>query len=246
MLQRTGLLTAMLAGFALSLITTGTVHAAPASQPPIDGAPQAVPGTLSGKVTDVIEAAAYTYAEVDTGSGKVWAATTTTSVKTGDTITFSTAMPMNNFHSNALKRDFPVVYFAARFDSGTAAPPASTTAMPSPHGKIKAEAVAQPVAGIDKVEGGNTIAELYSDRQALAGKTVRVRGKVTKYTAGVMGKNWVHIRDSSSPDDLTVTTSGTAALDNIIVVEGKLGLDRDFGYGYVYPVIVEDATVTKE
>ena len=75
---------------------------------------------------------------------------------------------------------------------------------------------------------------------------MRVRGKVTKFTAGVMGKNWLHIIDSSTMDDLTVTTDGEAAVDAVIVIEGKLALDKDFGYGYVYPLIVENASITKE
>jgi hypothetical protein len=61
-----------------------------------------------------------------------------------------------------------------------------------------------------------------------------------------MGRNWLHIRDSSTLDDLTITTANTAAINTVVVVEGKLTLDKDFGYGYVYPLIVEDASVKKE
>ena len=73
-----------------------------------------------------------------------------------------------------------------------------------------------------------------------------MRGQVTKFTANVMDKNSLHIRDSSTLDDLTITTDSTAAIDAVVVIEGKLALDKDFGYGYVYPLIVEDASVTKE
>jgi len=73
-----------------------------------------------------------------------------------------------------------------------------------------------------------------------------VRGQVTKFTAGVLGKNWVHIRDSSSENDLTVTTDATVAISDVVTVEGTLELDKDFGYGYFYSVILQDASVTKE
>jgi hypothetical protein len=245
--QRTGLFAVLLACSAFTLPGAGEVHADPARPDPVVTTQQAHPGRLTGKVTDVAEAAGYTYAEVDTGSGKVWAATPTTPVKVGDTIAFTTEMPMENFHSNAMNRDFPVVYFVRSFMADTAAGTARAPVnMASPHDAIAAAANAGPVKGIDKVKGGYNIAELYDGKKTLAGKTVRVRGKVTRYTAGVMGKNWIHIRDSSSADDLAVTTSGTAALDNVIVVEGKLELNKDYGYGYVYPLIVEDATVTQE
>ena len=68
-----------------------------------------------------------------------------------------------------------------------------------------------------------------------------MRGQVTKYNASVMGKNWLHIRDSSTLDDLTITTSHTSAIDAVVVVEGKLTLDKDFGYGYSYEILLENA-----
>jgi hypothetical protein len=60
-----------------------------------------------------------------------------------------------------------------------------------------------------------------------------------------MGKNWLHIRDSSTLDDLTVITKSTVVIDDVVIVEGKLELNKDYGYGYVYPVILEDAKITK-
>jgi len=246
MLHRTVFLVVMLACSSFTLLNTGLVNSARASQNNTDVPEQPAPDKIYGKVTDIIEAGGYTYAEVDTGKEKVWAAATTTPLKVGDMIAFTTEMPMQNFHSASMNRDFPIVYFVSRFIADKAGPTGTTTTMASPHGKIKPASAATPVEGINKVEGGNTIAELYTDKQKLDGKAVRVRGKVTKFTAGVMGKNWLHIRDSSSMDDLTVTTDSTAAIDAVVVIEGKLALDKDFGFGYVYPLIVEDATVTKE
>ena len=36
------------------------------------------------------------------------------------------------------------------------------------------------------------------------------------------------------------------AIDAVVIIEGKLSLDKDYGYGYVYPLLVEDASITKE
>lgn len=245
MSYRTGLFLALLAGSTLTLFPAGAAYSGTDSPAVTPATPAPAANTMTGKVQDVIDAAGYTYAQVDTGKDVVWTATTTTTVHKGDVITFSSAMPMYNFHSNSLKRDFPVVYFSGRFGSGTAHAAEPAGARP-PHPAIETAADAKPVPGIDKVKGGDTIAELYSNRKKLDGTTVRVRGKVTKYTPGVMGKNWIHLRDSSSPQDLAVTTEDTAALGDVIVIEGKLGLDKNYGYGYTYPVIVEDAKVTKK
>ncbi len=94
-----------------------------------------------------------------------------------------------------------------------------------------------------------TIAELFSQRQALDHKTVTVRGKVVKYTPGVMGKNWIHLRDGSGTagkdNDVTVTTQDPAAKGDVVVVKGTVALDQNIGMGTPYPIIIQDAKVTK-
>jgi len=246
MLLRTGIFAALLAGSSFALLNTGVTDYAYARQNFIDDVEQQAPEKISGKVTEIIQAAGYTYAEVDTGEEKVWAAASTTSLNVGDTVAFTAEMRMENFHSNSMDRDFPVIYFVSRFITDNTGAAGTAAAITSPHGKSKPAHAAKTIEGINKVEGGNTIAEVYADRQKLNGKVVRVRGQVTRYTANVMGKNWLHIRDSSTLDDLTITTGNTAAVDDVVVIEGKLALDKDFGYGYVYPLIVEDASVTRE
>jgi hypothetical protein len=65
-----------------------------------------------------------------------------------------------------------------------------------------------------------------------------------------MGKNWLHVRDGSGAEgtnDLTVTTAG--AMPNVgdtVVVTGPVVLNKDFGMGYQYDVLIEDAQVTVE
>ena len=245
MLYRTSVLALLIAFFSYAIFDTGIIDNAYARQNFLDEVEQQSTKKIYGKVTEIVTAAGYTYAEVDTGSEKVWAAATTTPVKVGDMIAFTTEMRMENFHSNSMNRDFPVIYFVNRFitDSTGAT---SKAAIASPHAKLDPAPDAKAIEGIDKVDGGNTIAEVYADKLELNGKEIHVRGQVTRYTANVMGKNWLHIRDSSSLDDLTITTNSTAAVDAIVVIKGKLALDKDFGYGYVYPLIVEDASVTRE
>jgi hypothetical protein len=88
-----------------------------------------------------------------------------------------------------------------------------------------------------------TIAKLLTDSQSYAGKVIRVKGQVTKFNGGIMGKNWVHIQDGTEYKDgfdLTVTTDITVSMGEIVTFEGKIALDKDFGYGYVYSVIMEE------
>jgi len=91
------------------------------------------------------------------------------------------------------------------------------------------------------------VEDLYSQKSDLGGKTVTIKGKVVKFTAGIMGKNWIHLQDGSGApgtNDITVTTDGFAEVDNSVTVTGVLSTDKDFGYGYKYSVIIEDAKVS--
>lgn len=234
----------------------GAAAPAAASQPKVVdlmASPQAAPapapsmgnGLATGSVMETIDAAGYTYVRVDVDGNELWAAGPPTAISVGQTITFSTLIPMKDFHSKAMNRDFPVLYFVDGFSilgGGTAAAAAQTpAAKPAP-----APAAAAPIADIEKVEGGYTIAEILAQRNELTGKPIKVRGQVTKVVNGIMGKNWVHISDSSGDADFIVTTSATAATGQIIVAEGQLSLNRDFGFGYKYDILMEDGTVTVE
>ena len=124
--------------------------------------------------------------------------------------------------------------------------PAPMDAHPAP-----TEAAASvDLTGIAKAEGGRTVAELYAAKDQLEGETVAIRGKVVMVNAGIMGKNWLHVRDGSGEEgtnDLTVTTIGAVpAVGDTVLVSGAVGLNRDFGMGYTYPLILEDADVTVE
>jgi hypothetical protein len=196
------------------------------------------PGKIQGKVSDIINVPSYTYAEIETGTGKVWAAGPTTALKRGDTVTFSTQMPMKDFYSKSMERNFSLIYFINRFITDT------STLKPPTHAQVKQSK--QSLKGIDRAKGGKNISEIHIEKDKLNGKTIRVRGKVTRFATEIMGKNWLHIQDSSSFDDLTVTTENTVAVGDVVIIEGTLELDKDFDYGYIFPVIVQNAKVTKE
>lgn len=214
----------------------------------------AAPNEIKGKVVEVINAAGYTYVSVDTGAKKVWAAATQFAVKNGDEVVLSEAMPMSNYHSKTLNRTFDVVYFSGQATvngraSGGAA--AASASLPAGHPSTSpAAAAAGPdLKGIAKAANGQTVAEIHTGKAKLAGKPIAVRGRVVKFNSMIMGKNWLHLRDGSGAEgtnDLTVTTSAKVKVGDLVVVTGRLSVDRDFGSGYKYGLIVEDATVVVE
>jgi starvation-inducible outer membrane lipoprotein len=92
--------------------------------------------------------------------------------------------------------------------------------------------------------GGITINELYTNRKKYEGQIVRVNGKCVKLNNNIMNLNWIHIQDGSSSDekqDLTITTTDEVSMGAIVAFEGKIALDKDFGAGYKYEIIMEEA-----
>jgi hypothetical protein len=122
--------------------------------------------------------------------------------------------------------------------------------MAEPHPMPAAPTEEVNLSGIAKADGGKTVAEVFAEKDQLAGQQVLIRGKVVKSNPGIMGKNWIHIRDGSGAEgtnDLTVTTAGAApGVGDLVLVKGPVSLNRDLGMGYVYDVIVEEAEVTIE
>ena len=111
--------------------------------------------------------------------------------------------------------------------------------------EVKVEKVAK-ATGAD----GRTVAEVWAQKAQLKEKSVTVRGQVVKFSPGIMGKNWIHVRDGSgaaekNDHDLTVTTLDETKVGEVVTVKGLVRVDKDFGAGYAYPVIVEDAKITK-
>ena len=137
--------------------------------------------------------------------------------------------------------------------TAAAQPAASADAMPAPganHPAAKPSAEVD-LAGIVKPEGGLTVAEVFAQKDTLGGKSVIVLGKVVKLNTGIMDKDWLHVRDGSGADgtnDLTVTTTSKPLpkLGDIVTVTGPVTLNKDFGMGYQYPVILEGAEVKVE
>ncbi len=199
-------------------------------------------GVFSGELLETFNSGGYTYAHLKTDSGDVWAAGPKTSIHKSDKVSFIGKVAMIDFYSKSLDRKFKNIYFVdAYIINGV-----STRDMAiDPHKKVDQ----QPIAALKpfaKVKNGQNVTEILANKDKLAGKTVKIRGQVSKYTASVMGKNWLHIRDSSSNQDITITTDANAQLNDVVIAEGQLVLNKDYGYGYVYEVLIEDAKLTVE
>jgi hypothetical protein len=248
---------AVLSGLSFMALTAGAMNTAVASPAMMEksapsGEQKMDVSSIHGSVSEIITASGYTYVAIDVDGKKVWAAGPISSFKIGDHVGFSMEMPIANFQSRSLERTFDRIYFVDGFitKDGVLSEKSSKMSLSHgsnalPHGEAKA-ASGKVTVKITKVKGGKDIAEIYKEKDSLSGKPVTVKGEVTKYTPNILGFNWIHIRDGSTDSDLTITTSDTVAVGDVIVVKGLIALEKDFGYGYVYPVILEEAKVVTE
>jgi hypothetical protein len=219
--------------------------------------------TLSGKVLEVKDVDSYTYMRLQTRDGEMWAAVNKVPVKVGTDVTIYDPAVMSNFQSKALNKTFdrivfgsmPVPTAAAASAPAAAGTPAAPTDMAAMHAGMAKSAVAGTDVGnvkVAKAKGpdARTVAEVATQGAALKGKTVAVHGKVVKFTPEVMGKNWVHLRDGSGSatdgsNDILVTTRDETKIGDVVLAKGVVQTDRNFGSGYSYKVLVEDAKLTK-
>jgi hypothetical protein len=205
-------------------------------------------------VKEAIQAGEYTYLKVTEDDAEKWLAAPACIPIVGSTYYYKGGQEMKNFQSKQLNRTFESVYFIDNLssvplsDSATANnnPQANMTDMTQHIAKTTSEKVD---VKISPVSGGITIAELYKNKASYAGKTVKVKGKVTKFNPAIMEKNWIHIQDGTEFDknfDLAITSQNEVVAGDTIIAEGKIGLDKDFGYNYTYKILMEDAVVKKK
>jgi hypothetical protein len=230
--------------------TTAPVTETKVATPAVPAAQPAATQGIAGKVVETMNAGGYTYVLVENGGTKSWAAAPEFKVAVGDSVTLPpNAMPMEKYESKSLKRTFDVVYFvdSVKVNGVGGAPAAPNVAAPVEGHPQVAVQPAQKISGVAKAD--KSVAEVFAEKGSLAGKTIKVRGKVVKFSPGIMGKNWIHLQDGTGADgsnDLTITTNDMTKQGDTIIVSGVVAADKDFGYGYKYPVIIEDAAVKVE
>jgi hypothetical protein len=195
----------------------------------------------TARVEEKIDAANYTYLQVTENDKTYWIAVTRMEIKIGETVYFSQAMEMKNFKSESLNRTFESILFvqdAAKYPNQQMGE--------DPHKNLTSSKNEQ--ISIETPEDGKTVEQIYNERVSLAGKTVKVKGKVVKINQNIMNRNWIHLQDGTGDEtssDLVVTSQNVVAVGDIVTAEGIVASDKDFGAGYFFAVIVEDAKIVK-
>jgi len=215
-----------------------------------------------GVVVETVTGGGYTYMNIEENGEKFWIAGPQNSVAKGASVSFNEQVWMPNFTSRALMRTFDKILFVSGVDdgsSGNEVKDESVAPVDEVHGYSAAsdedysdeepadeeEDAAEP----PPADGIYSIERIYKDADYLKGQKIKVRGKVVKVSENIMGRTWVHIQDGTGTKGRNKlvfrSANDTAKLGDTVVAEGTVDTDKDFGFGYYYAVIVEDATFTE-
>ena len=195
------------------------------------------------EVKEILQTSGYTYLFVEEKSQEYWMAVSRMDVKVGDDFYYESGLEMLDFNSKELDRTFDRILFVDKISTVPILPQKKKS---SGMTVIEKEDKGAKNVSVEPAEGGITIAELYKNRTQYNGKRVLIKGQVVKVNSKIMGKNWVHLQDGTKDGDnfdLTLTTQEEVQLDQVVTFEGTVTLNKDFGSGYSYELIVEEATL---
>lgn len=219
----------------------------------------------SGTVKETADSGGYTYLLVANDGKDQWVAVPQTAVKVGDQVNYIHGLVMENFGSKTLNRTFETIVFSEGLVDE--APQTNNSDMFSQALAQEGKQSEQPMEvspgssgavtpfkeiQVEKATGENsyTIEELFTQREALQGKIVTVRGKVMKVNLQIMGRNWVHLQDGSgnpmkNTHDLVITTAEEPAEGETTTFQGKVVINQDFGFSYKYDLLIEEAKIAQ-
>ncbi len=224
----------------------------PEGEPPVAMQKQetAKPAGLVGTVIESMDSGGYTYALMQIQESEVWAAGPVSELEIGTEYELTNPMLMNDFNSKTLDKAFDEIYFISGYITpGSEMETAVAQEVEKAHANLSKTNTEFSFDGISVPDGGFTVSHIIENRTELAGKTVTLRAKVVKASANIMDRNWLHLRDGTGEEgsnDLTVTSADMAKAGDTALVTGTLTIDKDFGAGYFYKVILEEASITVE
>jgi ribosomal protein S17 len=201
-------------------------------------------GMHEGVLQEAIQTNSYTYLRLRENNNDVWLAVPKMQAELGKTYYYEGGMKMENFHSKELGRDFDKVFFLEKVaqNPDDLKKSESTTDYTS---NVKSTIV-KTEAKIEPVQDGITVAELFANKEKYAGKLIKIRGKITKYNKAIMKKNWIHIQDGTEYNgkfDVVATSNQEFKVGDVVSIEGTVSLNKDFGYGYSYEILIENAVI---
>jgi len=199
-------------------------------------------------VNEIIPTPNYTFLNVNEGDANFWIAINSDDKKVGETYYFIGGLLKKNFESKELNRTFDELYLVGNLVSANHGnqmklPDAQNANITSEKGSTP-NSVTQ---NIERQSGSIKISEIVNNPKKYEGQTVQIDGNCTKINMGIMGKNWIHLKDGSKDDfDLVITSNDEVSVGSVVTIKGVVVLNKDFGAGYKYDLILENGVIVKK
>jgi len=191
---------------------------------------------FEGTVVDTLQGGGYTYMQIDDTKKKYWVAVEGTKVEKGTEVRFTEELKAKNFESKSLNRTFDEIVFASNLQYRTNVPEKGNLEL------ITEQVKESPY----KQNGTMSVKEAWEKRVSLKDKTIAIRGRVVKASANIIGRNWIHIQDGTGEGSevgrIVFTSKELPKVGDVVTASGVVSVDKDFGSGYFYKIIVENAT----
>lgn len=218
---------------------------------PVEKSANTAAPVLAGKVVETMNAGGYTYVCLEKKGTNTWVAVPDMKVSVGKQMSFLPGSEMRNFTSKTLNRTFESIIFSGGPVAQEKRTGDRTASLKSPGNKAAVSPIASDIK-VEKATGPDayTVGEIFEKRTDLNKKTAVVKGKVVKVSAGIMGKNWIHVQDGTgNPEkkthDLIITSQDLPSVGDVVTMKGTIYTDKDFGAGYKYDVIMEQGSIRR-
>jgi hypothetical protein len=191
------------------------------------------------KVLEILPTDKYVYLKVIENEEEFWIATGKKEVEIGATYFYKNGILKTNFESKEYNRVFDKVVLVSNI-------------VPANHGgSMNGEITKKTGASNEniqvkplEVEGSIKISDIIDNPAKYDGKEVQLSGTCTKLNPNIMGRNWIHLKDGSKDDyDLVITSDVAVPEGHVVTMMGTVELDKDFGAGYMYDIIIENGKI---
>ncbi len=191
------------------------------------------------KVIEAQSGDRYSYLRVHDGNRKYWITSWKVDAHPGDDLYFQSGILKVNMFSKALNKQLDTMYMVSRI----AKSPEELSQMVQPDQKDTPgnSSASSPLPKDIKIV---KIADLNAHPDQYEGKFVTVMGKSVKVNNHILGKNWIHIQ-SPNGDDIAITTQDEIEVGQPCTFTGKVYKDMDFGSGYRFNVIIQEAKLLR-
>ena len=195
---------------------------------------------FEGVVVDTLDGGGYTYLQIEDAKKKYWIAVEGLKIDKGTEVRFTEELRAKNFESKSLNRVFDEIVFASNLQYRTSVPESANIALVTELVKVS------PYQQKDTI----SVAQAWKERVKLNGKNISIRGKVVKVSKNIMEKNWIHIQDGTGEGAevgriVFTSKDDTINVGDVVTAQGIVSADKNFGSGYVYKIIVENASFKK-